>query len=142
MKRCIFLSLMALLLLTGCGNKKLVCEKNDTSMKELKINEKVEINIKNDKVTYLKIYNYIETLGVYKDYKEELKESTINKYTGIDDKNIKIKSNIDKDNINIEIKLDVKNMNEETKKNISIINVNDSYKNIKNNLTNKGYKCK
>lgn len=141
MKKYVFLSI-TLLLLTGCGNKKLVCEKNDNSIKELKINEKIEINIKKDKVSNIKINNHIKTFGVYKDYKEELKESVINKYSGFDDKNIKVDSNIEKDNINIEIKIDVKNMSEENKKNISIINTDNSYENIKKDLSNKGYKCK
>lgn len=141
MKKYVFLS-VTLLLLTGCGNQKLVCEKNDNSIKELKVNEKIEVNIKKDKVSNIKINNYIKTFGVYKDYKEELKESAINKYSGFDDKNIKVDSNIEKDNINIEIKLDVKNMSEENKKNISIVNVDNSYENIKKDLTSKGYKCK
>lgn len=141
MKKYVFLS-VTLLLLTGCGNQKLVCEKNDNSIKELKVNEKIEVNIKKDKVSNIKINNYIKTFGVYKDYKEELKESVINKYSGFDDKNIKVDSNIEKDNINIEIKIDVKNMSEENKKNISIINTDNSYENIKKDLSNKGYKCK
>lgn len=142
MKRCMLLSIITLLLLSGCGNKKLVCEKNDNSNKDLKINEKVKIKLKKDKVTNIKVYNYIKTFGIYKNYKQELKDSVVNKYSGIDNKNIKINSDINKDNINIEIKLDIENMTEESKGNISIINVHSSYKDIKNNLHDKGYECK
>lgn len=142
MKKIVYL-LTFCILLSGCSNKKLICEKIDTSLYDMELNQKLEVEFKGKEVRNIDIHSVINVSGIYKKYTDVLEESITEEFKNLnDDKAIKINSKTSDNKVDVSISVDLKDMKEETKKKISLINTNQSIESAKKELEKQGYNCK
>lgn len=142
MKKIVCLLLLCILL-SGCSNKTLNCEKIDTSLYDMSLKQTLTVKFNGKEVNNIYMHSVINVSGVYKKYTKILEESIIEEFKNLkDDKAVEIKSKTDDKKVDVSIDVDLKNTNEDTKKKISLINTNQSIENAKKELENQGYKCK
>jgi len=94
----VILPLVAVLILSGCGNKSLTCTMSATES-GMKTNQKVEINLKNNKVDTMKVTIDVEIPDEYADQKQSIMNAFKELGTGMEveetEKGIKVTADQD-----------------------------------------------
>ena len=129
------------ILLTGCGSKKLSCTKEEETDFG-RANEKQMFIFENNKISSYEAKMEINLNDDYNDYADLLLESLESPFEEFKDKNgITYNTSKGNDKISIKIKANYNKLDEESRKSLGI-NDNSSFNKIKKSLEDDGYKCK
>lgn len=140
----IFLTVITITLLTGCGSKTrtLTCTKEETAT-GMNITQTVNVDFKENDVTQLKILEVITVEEAYLTYIEELKSVFESQFANYNDKKgISMNTALKNRNIEISIIADFKEMDESSKASLDIINTKANYDDMKKAFENMSYACK
>ncbi|MDD3341879.1 MAG: hypothetical protein PHN72_06825 [Bacilli bacterium] len=150
MKKKVFLGLLIGLfgILAGCSAKKasLSCQKEDTSMIDMKTAQTYTITFKKNKIARIETSSTIKVDGVYKKYTKELLESLEQQFATVKDKKgVTVKPNKSEDKVSIKATLEVTKMEKETKESFTMLGLYldkvDEAK-TKKGLEDQGFTCK
>lgn len=145
MKRKI-LTLLILIILTGCSNDKMVCTKkgNDQGIKS---KEEYILTYKKDKIDEYKLISTYEFNDLYTEEEIEEQKKSVEKtcdyFKEESDSKVKCKINIKNRIITVEVSTDLKNIDEDTFENLMFVPLKElnNKKETKKMFKNVGYTC-
>lgn len=130
------------LLLSGCNEKKLECEKKDNYWESIDVVENYELTFDGKEITDISYDKDMKVTGDLINDMEILRRSYASDYEMIDSSDLVVESNVDNDKIEIEVDANYNKLSDEEKKVFSEITDKSSLEETKKLLESKGYKCK
>ena len=133
--------LIIILLLTGCGNKLVCTNRDDTT--DYTIDETVIFKFDDSEIKNGKYILKLHIDKSYKDYLSKFKNSLILEYTNLYDIGVKRKVSIKDNNLNFVLKYDSSKFNKEEKEQLIKHGLYEygNYGIVKNELEKDGYEC-
>ena len=133
-------TLGCVLLLCGCGSKKMSCTMN-TDDEVMKSNVLMSVSFKKDSIDTIKINSNYEIKDEYKDIVQTVKDSYDEVYN-ISNKNIKYKSSLNDNKIDINLELKYPKLDDEAKTKLGLNDFSGNRDEVKTKLSDLGYTCK
>lgn len=133
-------TLGCVLLLCGCGSKKMACTMN-TDDEVMKSNVLMNVSFKKDSIDKIKISSNYEIKDEYKDIVQTIKDSYDEVYN-ISNKNIKYKSSLNDNKIDINLELKYPKLDDEAKTKLGLNDFSGNRDEVKTKLSDLGYTCK
>lgn len=133
-------TLGCVLLLCGCGSKKMSCTMN-TDDEVMKSNVLMNVSFKKDSIDKIKISSNYEIKDEYKDIVQTIKDSYDEVYN-ISNKNIKYKSSLNDNKIDINLELKYPKLDDEAKTKLGLNDFSGNRDEVKTKLSDLGYTCK
>ncbi|HCY44639.1 MAG TPA: hypothetical protein DHU33_04365 [Firmicutes bacterium] len=133
-------TLGCVLLLCGCGSKKMSCTM-DTDDEVMKSNVLMNVSFKKNSIDTIKISSNYEIKDEYKDIVQTIKDSYDEVYN-ISNKNIKYKSSLNDNKIDINLELKYPKLDDEAKTKLGLNDFSGNRDEVKTKLSDLGYTCK
>lgn len=133
-------TLGCVLLLCGCGSKKMSCTMN-TDDEVMKSNVLMNVSFKKDSIDTIKISSSYEIKDEYKDIVQTIKDSYDEVYN-ISNKNIKYKSSLNDNKIDINLELKYPKLDDDAKTKLGLNDFSGNRDEVKTKLSDLGYTCK
>lgn len=133
-------TLGCVLLLCGCGSKKMSCTMN-TDDEVMKSNVLMNVSFKKDSIDKIKISSNYEIKDEYKDIVQTIKDSYDEVYN-ISNKNIKYKSSLNDNKIDINLELKYPKLDDDAKTKLGLNDFSGNRDEVKTKLSDLGYTCK
>ena len=133
-------TLGCVLLLCGCGSKKMSCTMN-TDDEVMKSNVLMNVSFKKDSIDKIKISSNYEIKDEYKDIVQTIKDSYDEVYN-ISNKNIKYKSSLNDNKIDINLVLKYPKLDDDAKTKLGLNDFSGNRDEVKTKLSDLGYTCK
>ena len=133
-------TLGCVLLLCGCGSKKMSCTMN-TDDEVMKSNVLMNVSFKKDSIDTIKISSNYEVKDEYKDIVQTIKDSYDEVYN-ISNKNIKYKSSLNDNKIDINLELKYPKLDDDAKTKLGLNDFSGNRDEVKTKLSDLGYTCK
>ena len=133
-------TLGCVLLLCGCGSKKMSCTMN-TDDEVMKSNVLMSVSFKKDSIDTIKINSNYEIKDEYKDIVQTVKDSYDEVYN-ISNKNIKYKSSLNDNKIDINLELKYPKLDDDAKTKLGLNDFSGNRDEVKTKLSDLGYTCK
>ena len=133
-------TLGCVLLLCGCGSKKMSCTMN-TDDEVMKSNVLMNVSFKKNSIDTIKISSNYEIKDEYKDIVQTVKDSYDEVYN-ISNKNIKYKSSLNDNKIDINLELKYPKLDDDAKTKLGLNDFSGNRDEVKTKLSDLGYTCK
>lgn len=133
-------TLGCVLLLCGCGSKKMSCTMN-TDDEVMKSNVLMNVSFKKNSIDTIKISSNYEIKDEYKDIVQTIKDSYDEVYN-ISNKNIKYKSSLNDNKIDINLELKYPKLDDDAKTKLGLNDFSGNRDEVKTKLSDLGYTCK
>ena len=133
-------TLGCVLLLCGCGSKKMSCTMN-TDDEVMKSNVLMNVSFKKNSIDKIKISSNYEIKDEYKDIVQTIKDSYDEVYN-ISNKNIKYKSSLNDNKIDINLELKYPKLDDDAKTKLGLNDFSGNRDEVKTKLSDLGYTCK
>lgn len=133
-------TLGCVLLLCGCGSKKMSCTMN-TDDEVMKSNVLMNVSFKKNSIDKIKISSNYEIKDEYKDIVQTVKDSYDEVYN-ISNKNIKYKSSLNDNKIDINLELKYPKLDDDAKTKLGLNDFSGNRDEVKTKLSDLGYTCK
>lgn len=141
----ILISLVAVVILTGCGASKeeqvLTCTMS-TTQSGMTMNQKVEADFVGNEVVDMSMDIDVELDEFMAPYIETMKETLASQFKNYSDNGAKLEIDAEGSKIEIDIDFDLKNMTLEQKKNLDMIDVYGTKEATQKAFEKMGYTCK
>ncbi len=140
---CSIFMLCAVMVLSGCNSRTLHCTRENVYSDEMNMDQVLDIKFNGETVSNLYTSMKVELGESYVSFKNSLLDSVKNEFKDLEDSKGFKSSYKESDNgFDYEVKINFKKLNDDEKNNISIINYENSYISIRNELEDEGYVCK
>jgi len=132
-----------MILITGCGNKTLKCNRDNSYSDEMKMYQELELKFKSDSVSKLSMNMSVELGEEYLDFKDSLLQSVESEFADFsDEKGLSYSSSNNDSGFDFKLKINFNKLSDSAKNNIDIVNYESSYESVKADLEESGYSCK
>lgn len=141
-KRYIFILIGLSILLTGCGNEKLICTNEEETTKDMWLKQKIVMTFQKDKITKLKLERKLKVDGDYKKTVDLLEKTLKEEFTSFKDDAIKVKTSKSGKTVKLIVDANYKKMKEKTRKSFGTAPYNNNKEEMKKYLEKKRFTCK
>lgn len=134
---------LSLLFLTGCGSKTLKCSRDNSYSDDMKMYQNLNVTFNGDSVSKLSMDMDIQLSEDYLEFKDSLIESIESEFsTFVNEKGLSYSTSVRDDGFVFKLKVNFNRLSAEAKNELDIIDSENSYDSIKNELEETGYTCK
>lgn len=135
--------LTSVLFLTGCGGKTLKCSMVNDANEELKINQDIIVDFKEEKMVKLNMKISVDLSDNYASYADELEKNFKNEYEKYNDKEgLEVKTTKNKKKVSLDFSANLEKMSDKDKEELDIVDSGQTMNDAKTSLEEAGYSCK
>lgn len=138
----IFSLCICLSMVTGCGEKNLICTKEEETTKDMWIKQEIVMTFKKDTITKVDVKREIKVAGEFIKSIDILEKSLKEEFTSFKDDAVKVTSSRKENTVNIRASANYKKMKEETRKSFGTAPYDKNEKEMKKFFEDQLFTCK